>query len=75
MTAQHWPDGQPVTPWADPWHDVAADLREIAAAAHAAWPGPPPVVLLPCDGCGEMKPHGPGWLFTPDGIYCPEHQT
>lgn len=25
-----WPDGEPVTPWADPWHDVAGDVR-------AAW--------------------------------------
>lgn len=24
-----WPDGQPVTPWADPWHDVMADLRAV----------------------------------------------
>lgn len=23
-----WPDGKPVTPWADPWHDVLADIRK-----------------------------------------------
>lgn len=23
---ENWPDGQPVTPWADPWHDIAGDL-------------------------------------------------
>jgi hypothetical protein len=28
-----WPDGSPVTPWADPWHDVGADLREAALRA------------------------------------------
>jgi hypothetical protein len=26
---ERWPDGQPVTPWADPWHDVMADLRAV----------------------------------------------
>ena len=26
---RQWPDGQPVTPWADPWHDVAADIRAL----------------------------------------------
>jgi len=25
---QAWPDGQPVTPWADPWHDILGDLRQ-----------------------------------------------
>jgi hypothetical protein len=29
QSAQTWPDGQPVTPWADPWHDVAADVRDV----------------------------------------------
>lgn len=24
-----WPDGEPVTPWADPWHDFAGDVREV----------------------------------------------
>jgi hypothetical protein len=24
-----WPDGQPVTPWADPWHDIAGDIRSL----------------------------------------------
>lgn len=24
-----WPDGQPVTPWADPWHDVAGDIASL----------------------------------------------
>lgn len=24
----YWPDGTPVTPWADPWRDIAADLRD-----------------------------------------------
>lgn len=28
ITGLLWPDGQPVTPWADPWHDVAGDMRE-----------------------------------------------
>jgi hypothetical protein len=27
--ASTWPDGQPVTPWADPWHDVARDIRDL----------------------------------------------
>ena len=26
-----WPDGQPVTPWADPWHDVAGDIAALRA--------------------------------------------
>jgi hypothetical protein len=26
--ASRWPDGQPVTPWADPWHDIAGDIRD-----------------------------------------------
>jgi hypothetical protein len=29
-TPDCWPDGKPVTPWADPWHDVAADLRALS---------------------------------------------
>jgi hypothetical protein len=32
--AEHWPDGQPVTPWADPWHDVLGDIR--ASLRHAS---------------------------------------
>lgn len=24
-----WPDGEPVTPWADPWHDVMGDIRRV----------------------------------------------
>jgi hypothetical protein len=28
---KNWPDGQPVTPWADPWHDVAGDLRALGS--------------------------------------------
>jgi hypothetical protein len=31
---QRWPDGAPVTPWADPWHDVAADIRQTMADIH-----------------------------------------
>lgn len=30
--SSRWPDGKPVTPWADPWHDVAGDLRDALAA-------------------------------------------
>lgn len=30
-----WPDGQPVTPWADPWHDVLVDTQEVMS-----WPSP-----------------------------------
>jgi hypothetical protein len=26
---RRWPDGQLVTPWADPWHDVAGDVRDV----------------------------------------------
>lgn len=29
VTGILWPDGKPVTPWADPWHDVAGDLRSF----------------------------------------------
>jgi hypothetical protein len=29
VTGILWPDGQPVTPWADPWHDVAGDIRSL----------------------------------------------
>ncbi len=39
-----WPDGQPITPWADPWHDIAADIREAMAREAAAadmFPLPP----------------------------------
>lgn len=28
-----WPEGQPVTPWADPWHDVAGDVRDAMREA------------------------------------------
>lgn len=28
---EQWPDGEPVTPWADPWHDVMADLRAVGS--------------------------------------------
>jgi hypothetical protein len=27
--AAAWPDGKPVTPWADPWHDIMGDLRAV----------------------------------------------
>jgi hypothetical protein len=30
-----WPDGTSVTPWADPWHDVAADVRESLEALNS----------------------------------------
>jgi hypothetical protein len=29
--APQWPDGQPVTPWADPWHDIAGDIAALRA--------------------------------------------
>lgn len=29
VLGEAWPDGASVTPWADPWHDVAADLRAL----------------------------------------------
>lgn len=29
VTGILWPDGKPVTPWADPWHDVAGDIRSV----------------------------------------------
>ena len=29
VTGILWPDGKPVTPWADPWHDVAGDIRSL----------------------------------------------
>lgn len=29
----NWPDYDPVTPWADPWHDIAADLRAARTQA------------------------------------------
>lgn len=28
-----WPDGDPITPWADPWHDIAADVRAMKHGA------------------------------------------
>lgn len=34
-----WPDGQPVTPWADPWHDVAKDVRDTAREIEEEGPG------------------------------------
>jgi hypothetical protein len=24
-----WPDGERVTPWADPWHDIMGDIRRL----------------------------------------------
>lgn len=27
--ARQWPDGQPVTPWADPWHDIGGDIASL----------------------------------------------
>lgn len=27
--ASAWPDGQPVTPWADPWHDIGGDIASL----------------------------------------------
>ena len=27
--APQWPDGQPVTPWADPWHDIGGDIASL----------------------------------------------
>lgn len=45
-----WPDGNPVTPWADPWHDVMADIRE-------AWDdaGEPARSMLSYDWRGHMN--------------------
>lgn len=34
-----WPDGRPVTPWADPWHDVAGDLRVVSSLFRPMPPG------------------------------------
>lgn len=57
-----WPDGTPVTPWADPWHDVAGDLRAIRNHYFdtygrenpiAPYTMPPPVVTLEC---GHSQP-------------------
>jgi hypothetical protein len=55
-----WPDGQPVTPWADPWHDVAGDLRRFKADAYAHrddpnWPEP----LVMCRAHADDCPNGP----------------
>jgi hypothetical protein len=43
----HWPDGEPVTPWADPWHDVIGDVRKFKPDAEEHrndpyWPGTDP---------------------------------
>lgn len=27
--ASAWPDGQPVTSWADPWHDIGGDIAGL----------------------------------------------
>jgi hypothetical protein len=43
--SDHWPDGEPVTPWADPWHDVMGDIRQFMkdAYAHRDDPDCPPL--------------------------------
>jgi hypothetical protein len=53
---QEWPDGTPVTPWADPWHDVAGDVRDVMRQMkeQAMDPPPPPCTphgLLVCPWC------------------------
>jgi hypothetical protein len=48
-----WPDGRPVTPWADPWHDVIGDVRAAASQPdyrtleHADWAEAMRLALLP----------------------------
>lgn len=36
-----WPDGKPVTPWADPWHDILGDIRALHDSSQAAYRPPP----------------------------------
>lgn len=47
MVGMTWPDGTPVTPWADPWHDIAADIR---AAMRSAFNGSPYAKPAPQEG-------------------------
>jgi hypothetical protein len=42
--AQQWPDGRPVTPWADPWHDIAGDIASLYILESIIVPLP---VMLP----------------------------
>lgn len=64
----YWPDGEPVTPWADPWHDVLADIRALMRRA-CDYPMLPAEAIsasatflcLLCDG---------DCLWTPEGWVC-----
>jgi hypothetical protein len=43
LSGERWPDGEPVTPWADPWHDVLGDILQFKRDAEASrhdpyWP-------------------------------------
>lgn len=67
MNGDLWPDGEPVTPWADPWHDIAGDMRDFMRAAFNGSPyqvTPPPggdddshstrgCGSAYCDACGD----------------------
>jgi hypothetical protein len=33
LAMNKWPDGEPVTPWADPWHDVLGDIQAFKRVA------------------------------------------
>lgn len=32
-TSRRWPDGEAITPWADPWHNIAGDVRAMMHGA------------------------------------------
>jgi hypothetical protein len=49
-----WPDGEPVMPWADPWHDILGDIAALHEAAHQSYmTGSTRVVRLEC---GDVQP-------------------
>jgi hypothetical protein len=62
---KYWPDGEPVTPWADPWHDVIEDIRQFKADAYEHrddpdWPQPyvPRGYITPEDTAEAFRRHG-----------------
>jgi hypothetical protein len=60
-----WPDGEPVTPWADPWHDILGDVQQFKADAYEHrddpdWPPQPPPrgYITPEDTAEAFRRHG-----------------
>jgi len=75
VNPKYWPDGEPITPWSDPWHDVLGDIRQFKADASEHrddpyWPSPPLPDWTP--GPRRTPLNCPCCVFGTDDCWCSE---